>query len=109
MSSNGSELTLTPAYDICPLPRAGGEASQAMAIARDGYRMSQLVACVERAPTYLLSESEAREIVDRQIETIESEWSEVCDLAGLTEVNRELLRARAFLTPYSLEGYRNDA
>lgn len=106
---NGSELTLTPAYDICPLPRAGGEASQAMAIARDGYRMSQVVACVERAPTYLLSEPEAREIVDRQIETIESEWDEVCDLAELTEVNRELLRARAFLTPYSLEGYRNDA
>lgn len=106
---DGSELTLTPAYDICPLPRAGGEASQAMAIGRDGYRMSQVTACVERAPTYLLAEPEAREIVDRQIETIESEWSDVCDLAELTEVNRELLRARAFLTPYSLEGYRKDA
>lgn len=106
---DGSALTLTPAYDICPLPRAGGEASQAMAIGRDGYRMSQVAACVERAPTYLLSESEAREIVARQIETIESKWSEVCDQAGLTKVDRDLLRARAFLTPYSLEGYRKGA
>lgn len=104
---DGSELTLTPAYDICPLPRTGGEASQAMAIGRDGYRLSRVSACVERAPTYLLSEAEAREIVDRQIETIESEWSDVCDLAGLSEVDQELLRTRAFLTRYSLEGYRD--
>lgn len=104
---NGSELTLTPAYDICPLPRTGGEASQAMAIGRDGYRLSQVTACVERAPTYLLSEHEAREIVDRQIETIESEWNGVCDRAGLSEVDREVLRSGAFLTRYSLEGYRS--
>lgn len=104
---NGSELTLTPAYDVCPLPRAGGEASQAMAIGRDGYRLSQVTACVERAPTYLLSEAEAREIVDRQIETIESEWSDVCDRAGLSEVDRGVLRSGAFLTRYSLEDYRD--
>jgi serine/threonine-protein kinase HipA len=35
-------LTLTPAYDICPQPRAGGETAQIMAIGEDGYRMSQL-------------------------------------------------------------------
>ncbi|MEX2447877.1 MAG: HipA domain-containing protein [Solirubrobacterales bacterium] len=106
---DGSELTLTPAYDICPLPRIGGEASQAMAIGRDGYRLSQVAACVERAPTYLLSEHEAREIVNRQIETMETEWSNVCDLAELTEVDRALLRSGAFLTRYSLEGYCDDA
>jgi serine/threonine-protein kinase HipA len=103
---DGSELTLTPAYDICPLPRAGGEASQAMAIGRDGYRLSQVDACVERASTYLLNAAEAREIIDHQIETIESEWSDVCDLAGLTKVDRELLRRGAFLTRYAIETYR---
>ena len=102
---DGAELTLTPAYDICPLPRTGGEASQAMAIGRDGYRLSQVAGCVERASTYLLTEAEAREIVDRQIETIETAWEDVCDLAGLSEVDRELLRRGAFLTRYSLEGY----
>ena len=42
-----------------------------MAIGEDGWRMSQVAGCVARAATYLLSEAEAREIVDHQIETIE--------------------------------------
>lgn len=102
---DGAELTLTPAYDICPLPRAGGEASQAMAIDREGFRLSQVAACVAHAPTYLLTEEGARTIVDGQIETIEREWDEVCDLARLNEVDRRRLRGGAFLNPYATEGY----
>ena len=33
--------------------------------------------CVQRARTYRLSEEEARAIIDRQIEVIESQWDEV--------------------------------
>lgn len=102
---DGTELILTPAYDICPGRRGGGETAQAMAIGRDGFRMSQVAGCVERASTYLLSEKEAREIVDRQIETIEGEWDEVCELAGLTEVERAYFWRRQFLNPYATEGY----
>jgi serine/threonine-protein kinase HipA len=106
---DGAKLTLTPAYDICPLPRAGGEASQAMAIGRDGFRLSKVAACVSRASTYLLTEEEARSIIDRQSETIETEWDEVCDLARLSDVDRRRLRGGAFLKPYALEGYQHDA
>lgn len=102
---DGEALSLTPAYDICPQLRSGGEAAQLMAIGRDGWRMSQVAGCVERAPTYLLSEAEAREIVDGQIATIEGQWDEVCDLAELGEAERTALRTRQFLNPYSLEGY----
>lgn len=102
---DGEALTLTPAYDICPQLRSGGETAQIMAIGRDGWRMSQVAGCVERASTYLLSEAEAREIVDNQIETVEGQWDEVCDLAGLTEVERAGFWQRQFLNPYSLEGY----
>ncbi len=102
---DGAELTLTPAYDVCPLPHAGGEASQAMAIGRDGFRLSQVAACIARAPIYLLSEKEARAIVDRQIETIEEAWDEVCDLARLNEVDRHRLQGGAILNPYAIEGY----
>ncbi len=102
---DGFALTLTPAYDICPQPRAGGEAAQLMAIGRDGFRMSQVAGCVERASTYLLSEADAREIVDRQIETIEVQWDEVCDLAGLSEVERAGFWRRQFLNPYATEGH----
>jgi serine/threonine-protein kinase HipA len=102
---DGTALTLTPAYDICPQPRAGGETAQIMAIGQDGYRMSQLAGCVARASTYLLSEPDAREIIDHQIDTIEAHWAEVCDLAALTEVDRVGFWRRQFLNPYATEGY----
>ncbi len=103
---DGTALTLTPAYDICPQPRAGGETAQVMAIGEDGYRMSQVAGCVARASTYLLSEPDAREIVDRQIDTIESHWADVCDQAALSEVDRAVFWRRQFLNPYAVEGYR---
>lgn len=102
---DGAELTLTPAYDICPAPRAGGETAQAMAIGHDGFRFSQVAGCVARAGTYLLSEAQAREIVDRQIEVIETQWAEVCEQADLTEVERNGFWRRQFLNPYATEGY----
>jgi serine/threonine-protein kinase HipA len=102
---DGAELALTPAYDICPGPRSGGEARQAMSIGSDGFRSSQVSGCVARAATYQLSEAEAREIVDRQIAAIESEWDDVCGLAGLSKVDRSYFWRRQFLNPYATEGY----
>lgn len=104
---DGANLSLTPAYDICPQGRAGGEASQAMMIGPDGFRMSQLAGCVRAASTYLLDEAEAREIIDRQIAVIESEWDDVCAAGRLTEVDRDYFWRRQFLNPYALEGYRS--
>jgi serine/threonine-protein kinase HipA len=104
---DGVNLALTPAYDICPQGRAGGEASQAMMIGPDGFRMSQLIGCVHAASTYLLDQAEAREIIDRQIAIIESEWDDVCVAGRLTEVDRDYFWRRQFLNPYALEGYRS--
>lgn len=102
---DGRELTLTPAYDLCPQPRSGGETRQVMAIGDDGWRMSQLAGCVERAGTYLLSEPDAREIIDHQMETIRSSWNDVCDQARLGRTDRDQFWGRQFLNPYCLEGY----
>jgi serine/threonine-protein kinase HipA len=102
---DGAELTLTPAFDICPQPRVGGEGSQAMAIGPDGYRMSQIAGCVARAATYRLDEGEAREIIDHQIDVIRGQWGEVCDLAEMSRVDRANFWGRAFLNDYALEGY----
>ncbi len=102
---DGANLSLTPAYDICPQGRAGGEASQAMMIGPDGFRMSQLVGCVRAASTYLLNEAEARAIIGHQIAVIESEWDDVCDAGRLTEVDRDYFWRRQFLNPYAFEGY----
>lgn len=101
---DGQILRLTPAYDICPQPRSGGEATQAMAIRRDGYRYSQLAGCVAAASdTYLLSADEAKDIIDHQVDTIRSEWAEAADVARLTSVERDRLWGRQILNPYALE------
>lgn len=102
---DGRSLTLTPAYDITPHPRAGGETAQIMAIGRDGWRMSQVAGCVRYAHDYHLSTKEARDIVDRQIEVIRAGWEDVCDLGRLTKVDRGYFWERQFLNRYSLEGY----
>jgi serine/threonine-protein kinase HipA len=101
---DGKTLRLTPAYDICPQPRSGGEATQAMAIRRDGYRYSQLAGCVAAASdSYLLSAAEAKDIIDHQVDTIRSEWDEVAEVAQLTSAERNQLWGRQILNPYILE------
>lgn len=97
-------LTLTPAYDVCPQPRSGLTASQIMAFA-PGVRQSQLELAVKAAANYLLSEVEAREIVDRQVETISGEWDAVTDAVGLSAQDKRFFKGRQFLNPYVFEGY----
>ena len=102
---DGNELTLTPAYDICPQGRTGQEAAQAMAFGPDGERMSQVARCVAHASTYHLSGVEAREIIDHQVETITANWTAVCDRAELSSLDRARLWGRQFLNPYALYDY----
>lgn len=102
---DGAELTLTPAYDIVPQLRHGEEASQAMAIGPDGFRRSQLVGCVERAASYLLSDTEARAVIDQQIATVEEHWEATCDRAGLSKTDRAPFWGRQVLNPFALRGY----
>ncbi len=101
---DGSMLTLTPAFDVTPQRRGGGEATQAMAIGEDGWKMSQVAGCVERASTYLLDRAEAREIVDRQVAVVEDGWDEVAATSGMSAVERREARGRQILNPYTLEG-----
>lgn len=101
---DGKILTLTPAYDICPQLRSGGEATQAMAIRRDGYRYSQLAGCIGAATdAYLLSKDEAKDIIDHQVDTIRSEWDEAAEAARLTVAERKQLWGRQILNPYALQ------
>jgi serine/threonine-protein kinase HipA len=102
---DGEQLTLTPAFDICPQARAGGEAAQAMAIARDGFRFSQLTGCVDAAKEYELSATEAREIIDYQIDVIRNDWDQAADEARLTAAERQSLWGRQILNPFALYDY----
>jgi serine/threonine-protein kinase HipA len=97
---NGSELSLTPAYDICPQSRAGGEASQAMLIMGD-QRTSQIALCLKAAPLFLLGVDEGTNVIGRQIDAIKEFWIEVCDEAALSEVDRNFMWRRQFLNAFA--------
>jgi len=64
-----------------------------------------LAGCVERAETYMLTEGDARELIDNQVAVITREWTEVCDVAHMTELDRSFFWRRQFLNPYAFEGY----
>ena len=100
---DGSHLRLTPAYDICPQARAGGEASQAMLIAGNE-RLSQIAVCLKAAPSFLVSADDALALARHQVVTIRDRWDAVCREADLSEVDRNVLWRRQFLNPFAFEG-----
>ena len=100
---DGKTLSLTPAYDICPQPRTGREANQAIKISGND-RRSQLSVCLEAANAFLMSDTHARDLIAHQIETINAHWQTVCDEARLNEVDRAFFWGRQFLNPYAFEG-----
>ncbi|MBD1548437.1 type II toxin-antitoxin system HipA family toxin [Roseibium aggregatum] len=100
---DGNNLTLTPAYDICPQNRAGNEASQAMLITQDN-RRSTLATCLEAAPQFLLNEKDAAGIIKHQLETLRLHWEPTCDEAALSQVDRNQFWNRIFLNPFIFEG-----
>ena len=102
---DGREYALTPAYDLCPQTRSGGEAVQAMAIGRDGYRFSQFAGCIPAASTYLLERSDAIAIVTHQLDVVHAEWAAAADEVGLTAAERARLLGRSILNPFALEGW----
>ena len=100
---NGAHLSLTPAYDICPQSRTGNVAGQAMRI-RGQASQSQLRLCLSAAASFQLTEQEGEDLIAHQIRTMVSAFDATCDEAGLSDVDRRLLRSRQFLNPYAFEG-----
>jgi serine/threonine-protein kinase HipA len=100
---DGTTLLLTPAYDICPQARHGGEADQAMLIVGQE-RFSQIAVCFKAASFFLLSNTEATSIARHQITTIRDRWGPVCDAAKMSEIDRNFLWRRQFLNPFAFEG-----
>ena len=100
---NGTSLALTPAYDICPQGRAGNEAGQAMLITGEN-RQSRLAICISAAAQFQLDEQQAIAIIERQIAVIQEQWTAVCDEAGFSQVDRNLMWRRQFLNPFAFDG-----
>jgi serine/threonine-protein kinase HipA len=99
----GNTIRLTPAYDITPFPRAGGEASHGMKITQRS-NLSRIRLCLETAPEFGLSEDEARSIVEAQVRGIAENFDGLCEETGMAQTTRSQLRRRAVLNPDVFSG-----
>ena len=100
---DGRQLTLTPAYDLCPQMRTGREASQAMRLCGQ-QNLSQLAVCFAAAPRFLLSRDAAIQMAEQLLNTLIQHWPLVCDAAGLSPMERRFLWKRQFLNESIFDG-----
>ncbi|WP_016957680.1 type II toxin-antitoxin system HipA family toxin [Catenovulum agarivorans] len=96
---DGEQLLLTPAYDICPQNRTGGEAGHGMIIHK-GSNKSTIKNCLLAAPTFHVSPKDALKIIENQIKTINHKFENLCDEANLSPEGRRILWKRAVLNDY---------
>ena len=99
---DGQALSLTPAYDICPQNRQGGEASQAMLI-NDNNNLSRITTCLDAAHHFLLDKDDAVELIETMINIIVKNWKSVCDETPMRGVDRNFYWKRIFMNPYAFE------
>jgi serine/threonine-protein kinase HipA len=97
---DGTDLRLTPAYDVCPQLRTGEVAGQGMLIKGEN-NLSQLLVCLQAASQFHLDAQEAEDIILHQVQIIQSQWDSVCNEAALPEVDRRYLWRQQFLNPFA--------
>ncbi len=105
---DGKMLKLTPAYDICPQPRTGRTASQAMLI-HGNNRMSQLKECINSAAQFQLSRKEAIGIIEKIAISIVDNWKNVCEESKLSPVDRKMFSTNQFFNPFAFENLDDDS
>jgi serine/threonine-protein kinase HipA len=99
---DGKMLRLTPAYDICPQPRTGRTATQAMFI-HGTNRLSQLRECINSAAQFQLSKNEAISIIEAIASTLIDNWKKLCEESELSLVDRKMFAANQFFNPFAFE------
>lgn len=105
---DGRMLKLTPAYDICPQPRTGGEASQGMRI-HDTHRLSQLRECIAAASHFQLSKKESIDIIEEIARIFIRNWKKVCEEAKISAIDRKLFSSHQFFNHFAFENLENDS
>lgn len=95
---DGHQYKLTPAYDICPMLRAGQTASQGMIVGDKG-RESTLRNALSLSEQFGISRSEAKSIQEELAETVRINWDKAADCAGLTDIESKMLRQSTVLSP----------
>lgn len=105
---DGKMLKLTPAYDICPQPRTGGEASQGMLI-HGNNRLSQLNECITAAAHFQLSRAESISLIEEIAISIIDNWKETCEESKLSDIDRKLFINNQFFNRFAFENLDKDS
>lgn len=95
---DGRFVRLTPAYDICVMPRIGLEASQAMEIGAQG-KHATLGNALSVCGRFGLSETGATEIADEMESAIRDHWQAGCAEAKISDQLANQLWERVVLSP----------
>lgn len=97
---DGQQLTLTPAYDLCPQLRSGFEASQAMQLGGIQGNLSTLKNALSISHHFQLTPQAAQQLIDHQLDIIQSNWQGLCEQAGLANIESKRLWQGAVLNPF---------
>ncbi|MCL7943411.1 HipA domain-containing protein [Marinobacter sp. ATCH36] len=102
---DGRFLDLTPAYDVCPQPRAGISADQAMVVGEWG-RKANLKNAISNCGRFGLEKDQASEMIERMVEVVRKHWWEMFSQAGTPEGDLNFLSQATILSEsifYDLE------
>ncbi|MEX2354088.1 MAG: type II toxin-antitoxin system HipA family toxin [Gammaproteobacteria bacterium] len=99
---DGKFVRLTPAYDICVLPRIGLTASQAMEVGESG-KQATMANALTSCRRFGLNQSEARQQVEEIETAIRDHWQDSCEQLELPQRLSESLWQRAVLSPAIFE------
>ena len=97
---DGKQLSLTPAYDLCPQLRSGYEASQAMQIGGIQGNLASLKNALSVCNHFQLTQVAAQQLIDQQVEIIQNHWLDLCEQVGLANTERKRLWQSAILNPF---------
>lgn len=87
---DGQHLELTPAYDVCPQPRTGLSADQAMTVGQWG-RQANLDNALSDCGRFGLAHDKADDIIKTLTSTVKNNWLRVFKEAGVPEGDLDYL------------------
>lgn len=100
---DGSELRLTPAYDLSPMERSW-DANQAIAYGLDGRRRNNLALLLEVGSEYGLTQRESHAAIDEVVAAVHDGWEDAAEFAQMGASERSTLWGQQFLHPATVEG-----
>lgn len=103
---DGKNLSLTPAYDLCPQMRFGQIATQAMGINGVEGNYSTLMNVLSICEYFQMDSVEAKDMIQKIITNIEKYWIMVCEEADMSTKEQERLWKNIIFNPFCFQGWK---